>query len=293
MMNYLSKALLFIVIIETALVVWLVYDRGQQSKDNKQLTENLIQVTDEKDEVRMELQNMLDQYESLKTNNKSLNEKLEKEQEKIKELMEKLEKVKRSDSWRIRELEKETETLRGIMRSYIKQIDSLNTKNKILTTQNKEITEKFELEKEEKELLLVEKDSLAKKVKQAEMLETSGISLLALNKRGKETSKIKKLEKFKTCFTIEDNMLTKKGTKTVYLRIAGPDNMILRNEESGFFMYQGKEIAYSSKKEIEYNGQDLEVCMYWFNNMEQPEGDYSMDIFVDGNNVGTKNISLK
>lgn len=293
MTNNLSKILLFVVLIETALVIWLVYDRSMQSKDNKQLTENLMEVSDEKDAVKMELQNMLDQYESLKTNNKSLNEKLEKEQEKIKGLMEKLDKVKRSDLWKIKELEKETETLRGIMRSYIKQIDSLNTKNKILTSENKEIKEKFELEKEEKNMLLEEKDSLTKKVKLAETLETSGVSLLALNKRGKETTKIKKLEKFKTCFTIEDNLLTKKGVKTVYLRLAGPDNMILRNEESGFFMYEGKEIAYSSKKEINYNGKDTEVCMYWINNMEQPEGDYSMDIFIDGKNIGTKNIVLK
>lgn len=293
MTNNLSKILLFVVLIETALVIWLVYDRSMQSKDNKQLTENLMEVSDEKDAVKKELQNMLDQYESLKTNNKSLNEKLEKEQEKIKELMEKLDKVKRSDSWKIKELGKETETLRSIMRSYIKQIDSLNTKNKILTSENKEIKEKFELEKEEKNMLLVEKDSLTKKVKLAETLETSGVSLLALNKRGKKTTKIKKLEKFKTCFTIEDNLLTKKGVKTVYLRLAGPDNMILRNEESGFFMYEGKEIAYSSKKEISYDGKDTEVCMYWINNMEQPEGDYSMDIFIDGKNIGTKNIVLK
>jgi type IV secretory pathway VirB10-like protein len=292
-MNSLTRILSIALVIETVLLIWLLFNSNSKSQDNKQLTENILTVTNEKDAVKAELQNMLDQYESLKSNNKGLNEKLEQEQEKIKVLLTQLSTIKRSDIAKIKELERETETLRSIMKSYIKQIDSLNTRNKILVSENKEITHKYESEKQEKDELITLKDSLTVKVKQASILEASGVSLLALTAKGNETSRTKRLAKFKTCFTIEDNMVTKQGTKTVYIRIAGPDNMILRNKESGFFMFEGKEIAYSSKREFEYNGKDVEICMYWINDIEQPEGDFSMDIFVDGYNIGTKNISLK
>jgi len=292
-MNTLTKTLLFIIIIETATLLWFAYDRTVQSIDNKQLTENLEKEIDEKDAVQLELQNMLEQYESIKTNNQTLNQKLEKEQERIIELMTKLKSVKRNELYKIKELQKEAETLRNIMKSYVKQIDSLNTRNKILINTNRDITQRYELEKDEKNNLIVQRDSLTNKVKQAAILETSGINILALNKKGKETSKAKKLTKFKACFTLEDNIIARRGTKNVYIRIAGPDNMILRNDESGFFMFNGKEIAYSAKRVILYNGDDMNVCMYWLNNLEQPGGNYSLDIFVDGYNIGKKTIKLK
>lgn len=62
--------------------------------------------------------------------NDSLIEKLEAEQIKVQRLYEELKTVKKTSAARIAELRKELETLRGIMRTYVAQIDSLNTANK-------------------------------------------------------------------------------------------------------------------------------------------------------------------
>lgn len=92
-------------------------------------------LTDEKDSLVNELSNLMFQYDTLKTNNVSLNAKLEAEQNKIKSLLT----IQTSNAQKIRLYKKELATLRKVMKSYIVQIDSLNTKNIQLTTENIEV----------------------------------------------------------------------------------------------------------------------------------------------------------
>ena len=58
-------------------------------------------------------------------NNDSLIEKLDAEKVKVQRLLEELRTVKNTSSARIEELKRELTTLRGIMRHYVMQIDSL------------------------------------------------------------------------------------------------------------------------------------------------------------------------
>ena len=67
------------------------------------------------------------------------------------------------------------ETLRSIMRSYIVQIDSLNTKNQALTAENIEVRTKLrDVEKSHEELSKI-KDELSSKVNLASQLSAKDI----------------------------------------------------------------------------------------------------------------------
>jgi hypothetical protein len=89
------------------------------------------------------------------------------------------------------------------------------------------------------------------------------------------------------------NKVAKTGTKKIYLRIARPDGEILINSNSSTFMYQGKEIFYSAMKEIDYQGKDTDVCIYYLNDTQLPPGKYTAFIFIDGNLVASHEIYLK
>lgn len=292
-MNSTSKVLLVIVIIETLLVGWLIYDKFQQREVIATVSEQLVEVKSEKDQIQDELESMYNQYESLKTDNEELNAKLEEEKEKIKETLEQLRRVKNSDRIKIKQLEEETETLKTIMKDYIKQIDKLNTENKRLVSENESIMQNYEDEKARTETLAYVKDSLSNQVKIAKELKAENISILGLNKRDKSTNRASKLNKVKVCFTIDDNVLAAKGSRNAYIRIAGPDGIILMSGESGMFNHQGKEIAYSSKRNLTYEGKKTNVCVYWTANTEQAPGTYSIDIFMDGSQIGESKFSLK
>ncbi len=288
-----GNILIVLVLIQTLAIAWLVYDRMQSNRENLQLTENLQTVTDERDAVQTELQSMYEQYESLKTDNEEINAELEAQQERISDLMAQLKRTKRSNFSKIKELEAEAETLRSIMKDYIRQIDELNTKNKQLMAENKTVKQNYNKELKEKESIITERDSLTSTVKKAAQLKGYGIMITPLNKRGKSTTRARKMERIKVCFNIAENVIAKKGRKTIYIRIAGPDNQILLASNSKMFNYQGKEIAYSALKKITYKGEITEVCMFWQATREYPPGKYSVDIFADGSKIGSQNFVLK
>jgi len=295
MKNTTSKILLAIAILQAAAIIWLVIDKFQQNEVKEKLVVQVKEVKDDKAAVEQKLQGLLTQYEGLKTSNAKINKQLEQKKEEIKKLIKKLKYVKHSDRAKIKELEDETEVLRSILKDYVRKIAALDTKNKKLTAENKDIKEKFETEVEEKENLMTLKDSLDKKVKIASKITIYNTTVTVLNKRDRVTKRARKTRKYKVCLTIAENSIIPKGTKNIYIRIAGPDQKILRNETSGFFVYQGngKNIAYSSKLEVNYAGKAKEICLYYTVTGKQAKGNYLVDIFADGYDIGQKHFTLK
>ena len=87
--------------------------------------------------LKENLQNMLYDYESMENLNTDLNDSIMAQKAKIQQVLEELEKEKGNKRYyarKVRELTEETETLRSIMKDYVRTIDSLNTENIILKT---------------------------------------------------------------------------------------------------------------------------------------------------------------
>ncbi|MFA7252217.1 MAG: hypothetical protein WC056_08725, partial [Bacteroidales bacterium] len=100
-------------------LIWVWIDRSGMIKDL-----NL-----EKEELTQQTIQLRSEYDALSSTNDTLNLRLTEEREKIDLLIERINKTEATNRTRIREYEKELGTLRSIMRSYIHQIDSLNTLN--------------------------------------------------------------------------------------------------------------------------------------------------------------------
>ena len=292
-MNSTSKTLLIIVIIMTIVLGWLIYNNFQQKNEQAKTNKELVEVKSDKAAIEEELEGMIVRYDGLKTDNEELNVKLETEKQKIKETLEQLKRVKRNDRVKIKLLQEETETLKSIMKDFVKQIDELNTENIRLVSENSEIRQNYDDEMARTETLTYLKDSLSTQVKKAKELKAENISVEILNIRDNITNRASKLHKVKVCFTIDNNVLAAKGTRNSYMRIAAPDGIILLSKESGMFNYQGKEIAFSSKRELTYEGKKTNVCVFWTADSEQAPGKYSIDIFMDGSQIGEQKFSLK
>ncbi len=288
------NTILWIIILLLLLgIVFLIYQNVKTKKQFQQTIYNLERTAEEKDSLQLELEQIYVQYQQIKTNNDSLNRKLEQQKQKVAQLLQEIRRIKATDRQKIEQLKQEVSLLRNIMKSYIRQIDSLYQRNQILLAENKEIKQKYTAVVVEKQELEQVADSLQKTVEIASQLEARPIVFTALNKRDKPTRRVRKTQKFEVCFTLLANKIAKKGTKTIYLRIARPDGEILINENSSTFPYQGKDIFYSASKQIEYDGKDTKVCIYYLNNTELPAGQYTAYIFVDGKIVMTTQINLK
>jgi hypothetical protein len=278
--------------LSSALLGWLYI---QSRNEVKVVYVELDKTKNEKASIKKELENMLNQYNDLKTNNEQLNAQIEEQKAKIQQLLQDLDKTKKASYWEIHKYKKELETLRKILKSYVHQVDSLNTLNQKLMKENQIVKTNFEKVKGEKENLENIKKELETKVDIAKTLRAINFNVSGLNKKGKPNNRAKKVKKIQVCFTISENKVVEPGNKIVYLRIARPDGSIITSSEYNLFEYQGNKIAYTAKREIEYNNKDTNVCIYWTNEPDEKlmKGTYYADIFIDGKNVGTTTFKLR
>ncbi|HBF88828.1 MAG TPA: hypothetical protein DDX39_09315 [Bacteroidales bacterium] len=274
----------------TCVMAWLYYTELQKSKT---LIVQVTDTTNEKEQITEDLNNLIGEYDQLKTNNDTLNAKLEKEKARIQELVEKIQNIKQANSYQIAQYKKELTTLREIMKSYIVQIDSLNTMNKTLTAENIMVKTEYQKARITNKELEDKNQDLSQKVTVASVIKVKELTAIPINSKSKEVNKASKVDKIKVCFTLEENEIAPAGLKDVFIRIARPDELVLATSENNLFSYQGNTIVYSAKREVDYQNQDASMCIYWKNKDELITGQYMVDIFADGNMIGSTTFILK
>lgn len=261
----------------------------QKSQQHAETLEDAAFVKEQKHQLEVELNGLIIGYDSLKTENDSINLKLASEQDKIRRLL----RTQASNSQKLRMYQKELKTLREVMRSYIVQIDSLNTRNRELTEENVEVRKQLRDVQTEYQELSDTKDELTSKVALAQKLTAKDIVAVGLNSKSKEKDKIAKVEKFRVCFIVRENNVSDPGKKMVYMRITRPDDVVLSSPTAEMFEYNGQQLVYSEKRELEYDNQDIDMCIYWEKNEELIPGTYFVTLYSEGQEIGTTTFELK
>jgi hypothetical protein len=245
-------------------------------------------LTQEKDSLANELRLMVVGYDTLKSNNDSLNAHLEKEKERIVKLLS----VNASNTQLIKKYKSEITTMREIMKSYIVQIDSLNSRNKLLVAENSEIHQKItQVQNTNTELSKV-KEELSSKVEIASVIQAKDIVAVSLNKKRKETTRINLLDKLRICFTLRENPLAKAGQKEVYMRVIRPDSLVITSSPNNIFEYRSNKIIYSAFRVVDYMNQDVEMCIFMDNTGDFIIGNYSVELYLEDNIIGRTNFML-
>jgi len=284
-----SVGLVVLVIVLALAVIILGYKYYKESQRLGQTTEEKAILEDVKSDLEKQLRDMIVEYDSLKTNNDSVNGLLSKEQEKITNLL----RMQSSDAEKIRKYREELETLRRVMRSYIVQIDSLNTHNRVLTEENIQVKKQLSSAENQNLELSKEKEILNTQVQLAKVLSAKNISIEPQNKGGKANSKSNKVTKIKVCFTIRENSVAATGTKDIYLRIIRPDEVVLPAGNGETFDFQGEQVVYSAKRQLEYENKDIDMCIFWDKNADLIAGSYTIILFSEGYEIGSSTFTLK
>jgi len=281
-----------IVIILSLLLVGLAFLFFWQ-RNNYQTDAALIRA--EKDSIATELSKMVTGYNSVRSENDSLNKTIISAQLKVKDLLSEVEQVKNASYQQITKYRQEMTTLRSIMRDYIGQIDSLNQKNQRLMAENVNVKQQVTEVRTANQQLVEEKKKLEQTVTLAAQLEASDLKATGINARGREQVKISKIEKVKIDFTLNKNQTAKRGAKNVYIRIQRPDQILLMKSDKDLFKFEGTKIPFSVMREVEYEGNDLPVSIYWDNSSESSliPGKYTVDVFADERNIGTTTFEVK
>lgn len=256
------------------------------------------QVKEKNTELQQELDSVLLEYTTIKEQYGSLNKKLADQDSTIQKYAKDIQKLIASQADYSR-IKKKLEYLRNITQGYINRVDSLYRENKVLKDENVKIKADYEEEQQKVVQLSKDKDELNTKVNLASTLKAYKINGSGIRvKKGIDeiVVKARKSEKLKVCFVLGENLIAAPGNKTVYVRIARPDGLILtqsNDETYAFTTTDGNKLQFTTKQVVNYQNKEMDVCLYWQQAGEFDAGTYNVTVYIDGFFLGESSFILK
>jgi uncharacterized protein with PIN domain len=278
-------ALIFTTIILAGALIFLVVMYFDQK--NKTVEMETV-LTQEKDSLANELRLMVHGYDTLKTDNDSLQANLDRERKRIVQLLS----INASNVQLIKKYRSEITTMKEIMKSYIVQIDSLNTRNKQLVAENIDIRQQMTAVQSTNVELSKVKEELNAKVEIASVIQAKDIVAASLNKKRKETNRINLLDKLRICFTLRENPIATAGEKEVFMRVIRPDSLVITTSPDNLFGYKGNKLVYSASRLVDYMNQDIEMCIFLDNTGDFIIGNYNVELYLENNLIGRTTFAL-
>ena len=244
---------------------------------------------------------LLVSYDSLEMSNTLVLDSINQQREKIKTLMTKVDQLnsKSKKDWRsIFKLKKEAETLRGIMKGYIHTIDSLNTLNINLSNTLTEKTNKLNTVSNENQKYKKQNKDLQSKVELGAVLQAGNVTVSAIRIRNSgtqsETTRAAKTNMIKACFTLLENKLSSSGNKNIYIKVVDQNQKTLTSKNPiNIVNSEGENIELSSKRIVNYQNENMDLCV--FHEIEDilQAGNYKVEIYNDGYFIGESSFALR
>jgi len=282
-------------VITNSVTFWMYLQEKNKASNEIVVKEQIIV---ERNNVKDELLQLQKDYENLETNDKALQAEIDAKKEEIAQLLKDAEKHK-GDAAIIAKLRKETETLRQIMRGYVRTIDSLGTLNKTLIVQKDNVLKELDNEKGKITSLNKEKDDLKATIQKGSILScfnitAKGVKFKNGGKKESETNKASRVQKIKVAFSLGENKIAKPGEKTVYVRILTPDGKeMAKNYDDNYrFTFDKSSGYFAGKQSLNYANSEISGVTYCEGKDEFVPGNYVIEISCDGVVIGNTSLHL-
>lgn len=291
--------LLWVVIVlllaSNGITLWLWLQEKERVVETKIVTEKVIV---ERDNVQADLLALQKDYEGLQATDAAMQKEIEEKKLRIEELLKEAQKHK-GDAYTIAKLKKEADTLREIMKGFVRTIDSLNTLNQTLVAEKKTVLKQLDVEKEKQTVLIKEKNELKTTIAKGSILTCFNVTAKGVQfKRGgtkeSETSKARKAEKIKVSFTLGENKIAKAEEKTIFIRVMTPDGkeMAKNYDDSYRFNFNQSSGYYAGKATLNYANVEISGVTYCEGQGEMVPGNYIIEVTCDGVVIGNTSLKL-
>lgn len=253
------------------------------------------QLSDDKDQMIAKLENLQKEYDKLSAENTQLTDMFNAEKEHVEKLLAQIKKSEGSAA----KFKNQVLALESRLKEYEEQIEELKKQNKELIAENFNIKTSLDSAIVQNKDLSSKNEDLTDKVAKGSVLTTYDINAggIVTKTKGKEipTKKPKKADKIRVCFTIGENAIVAAGPKTVYLRISDPSGNVLSagTGDEYSFEHQGKKIQFTAREQVNYQNAAQDICLYWTKTAEFSAGTYYVDIFADGNVIGSTTFAFE
>lgn len=282
----LKTVMIAMVAVAAVLAVALVYVLTSKNK--------LVgQLNDEKKDLAEQIQMLQNDYEGLSSDYDSINAQLDSSREEIAQLVERVKKTEATNRAKIRQYQKELGTLRTIMKSYIVQIDSLNTLNHKLTAEAASARKEAAASKRLNAELSQQVEDLTGRVTAGAVLKARGVRLEAYNNNDKLTDRSGKVSRLLVTLSLLENELTPKGPVRVYVRVTDPDGNLLTDGRNTSFTIGEETLQATASREVDYQGAEVEMGIYVNNIPSFRKGVYSVTAYTNQGQIGSAELLLR
>lgn len=285
-------ALLSIIVIVQGIKIYLDYKEKSQVKQQLVATEqNLGETMTRLNEIKLELDDKIAQIEKLGGDVEELKKARAEVDVELKSVRKRTDKA-------IKELKDRVEGYEELLDVKDKEIERLESLNKELFTENKNLKTKQNVLNDSINRLAKNKDDLQSKVDIASQLKAENITATALNSKGKEREspfRSKQLEKLKVEFNLADNKVAPIEGKKIMIRVIDENGQPIFNVDkgSGTFMSNGREEFYTAAQEILFDNTKQKLTFVYEKGSDYASGNYTVEILTDGYKLGTVQFSVK
>ena len=247
----------------------------------------------EKEALTEQMVTLQHEYATLSSDNEKINAQLDSSREEVSQLIERIKKTEATNRTMIRKYERELGTLRSIMRNYIAQIDSLNTLNHKLTADAAAARKEAAETKKQSEELSKTVATLSDQVAAGSVLKGRALRMDAYNASDKITDRSSRVVRLMATLSLVENELAPKGPVRVYIRVKGPDGILLTGNDKHTFTFNGEPMMCSASREVDYQGEEVEMSIYLNGIEDYVKGIYTVEAYTDGNLLGSAELMLR
>ena len=253
----------------------------------------VTELTIEKEELTAQMIDLQNDYASLSSDYDTINSQLDSSREEVTQLIQRIKKTEATKRSKIRQYEKELGTLRSIMRNYIVQIDSLNTLNKKLTADAAAARREAAESRKKSEKLSKTIEDLTGQVAVGSVIKARGLKLEAFNSSDKKTDRSSRVKRMIATLSLVENDLAPKGPVRVYIRVKGPDGVLLTNSTQRTFELDGEPLICSASREVDYQGKEVELGIYLNEIASFTKGIYTVEAYTTQTKLGEAELMLR
>ena len=251
------------------------------------------ELNQEKADLTEQIQALQSDYENLSSEYDYINAQQDSTREEIAKLVDRVKKTEATDRTKIRQYEKELGTLRSIMRSYINQIDSLNTLNHRLTEEAASARKEAEQTKQINTQLTQQVEDLTSRVTAGSVLKAHNFVMYAYNNSDKITDKANRVVRFLVNLSLNENELAARGPVRIYVRVTDPDGILLSDGHNTTFTFNGETLEATASREVDYQGKEVDLGIY-VNNIESfKKGIYTVNAYTTQAQLGHGELLLR
>jgi len=277
------NVMIAVVVVLALLLAYIWISKAMLVKDLKQ----------EKQDLTEQIVSLQSDYETLSSDYEVINSQLDSSREEVAQLVERIKKTDATNRAKIRQYQKELGTLRSIMKTYIVQIDSLNTLNHKLTADAAAARREAAESRKANAELTQRVENLSGQVAAGSVVKARGIRLEAYAATDKITDRSSRTVRLLTTLSLVENELAPKGPMRVYIRVKDPDGILLTNSTQVSFSYQGTMLNASASREVDYEGKEVEMSIYLNDIPSYNKGVYTVEAYTKQSVLGTAELLLR